>query len=321
MKKVIFLLLLILIIASSITAGTLAMYTVSIDNLAQGSTVAKEFVFVGDGTDTFQQGIKIAPSETVDWQFKVKNYRNQIITETDLYYKLTFQVAASAGKTAIQPLVVTVKDLNGNTLNRVTGVGTFDVLGAFPLAAAGQEKDYIVEISWPDSGSSDINYAGSNFGTTVSVAAIASQLPLSGSGSDNPPQQKPVSVKYETTTPWENGQSGIYQYNYKVTITNHSTQPIANWNIAFTLHNDQLTGVWSNAKFVFYTPDGNYQFTNPAYNNVGTDSILPGQSVSFGGPAKGRGVEAIQNVSVGGSDTADIRDVELTCEFGKASLN
>ncbi|NLI94081.1 MAG: sugar-binding protein [Peptococcaceae bacterium] len=321
MKRIVFLLFLLLIIVSSITAGTLAMYTVSIDTLAEGSTVAKEFIFTGEGTDSFQQGIKIAPSETVDWQFKIKNYKNQVITETDLYYKLTFQVSASAGKQAISPLTVSVKDLNGNVLNRVTGTGTFDILGTFPLSSVGQEKDFMVEIQWPDSGNSDINYAGNRFGTTINVAAIASQVPLSGSGSGNPPQQKPVSVKYETTAPWQNGQGNNYQYAYKITITNNSSEPINNWNIALSLQNDKLTDVWSNAKLVSYTPPGNYLFINPGYNNQSTDNILPGESVSFGGPAKGRGTEAIQNVSVGGSNTNSITNVDLTCEFGKASLN
>ncbi|RNC63178.1 MAG: hypothetical protein AWM53_01564 [Candidatus Dichloromethanomonas elyunquensis] len=320
MKRIFFLLLLVLTIVSSITAGTLAMYTASIDSLAQGSTVAKEFIFVGDGTDTFQQGIKIAPSETADWQFKVKNYKNQVITETDLYYKLTFTVLASPGKKAIDPLTVSVKDINGNILNRVTGVGTFDVLGSFPLSAVGQEKDYTVEIHWPDNGSSDINFAGNNFGTTVNVAAIASQVPLNGSGPGNPPQQKPISVKYETTAPWQNGQSHNYQYNYKITITNNFSEPIKDWSFAFLLQNDKLTDAW-NAKLVSYTPPGNYFFMNPGYNNQFTDNILPGQSVSFGGPAKGKGTEAIQNVSVGGSNTSNITDVDLTCVFGESSLN
>ena len=74
------------------------MYTVSIDSLAQGSVMAKEFVFVGQGTDSFGQGVKITPTEKVQWQFSVKNYENTIVTETDLYYRLTFHVGAMAGQ-------------------------------------------------------------------------------------------------------------------------------------------------------------------------------------------------------------------------------
>ncbi|EGW36279.1 cellulose binding domain-containing protein [Desulfosporosinus sp. OT] len=320
MKKILFLSALVLIMLSSIVAGTLAMYTVSIDNLAEGSVVAKEFIFVGEGTDTFQQGLKIAPSETTQWQFKVKNYENNIVSETDMYYKLTFHVQALTGKQAIEPLKVTLKDSNGNALNSVTGVGTFDLLGSFPLAVNGQEQDYFVEINWPDDGTSDIKYAGGNYGTMINVDAVASQTPFAVNPED-PSQGKQLSVRYETTTPWQNGQSGIYQYNYRVTITNNSSEPINNWNIGFFLPTDKLTGVWSNALLVSTSPSGYYKFLNPAYNNQATDNILPGQSVSFGGPALGMGTEAIQTITVGGSNTSDISNVDLSCQFGKASLN
>lgn len=321
MKKILFFLTLVLIMLSSIAAGTLAMYSVSIDNLAEGSVVAKEFIFVGEGTDTFQQGLKIAPSETTQWQFKVKNYQNHVVSETDMYYKLAFNVQALSGKKAIEPLKVTVKDSNGNALNSVTGVGSFDVLGAFPLAVNGQEQDYSVEINWPDDGTSDVKYAGGQYGTMINVNAIASQIPLITADPEGPSQGKKVSVRYETTTPWQNGQSGIYQYNYKVTITNNTSEPINNWSIGFYLPTDKLTGVWSNAKLVSNSPPGSYKFLNPGYNNQTTDNILPGQSVSFGGPALGMGTEAIQTISVGGSNTTEITNVNLTCQFGQASLN
>jgi len=317
MKKAVLFLTLLLIMVSSVVAGTLAMYTVTIDDLAEGSVVAKEFVFVGEGTDSFRQGIKIAPSETVTWQFKVKNYQNHIVSETAMYYKLTFNVLASPGKQAIAPLTVTVKDQNGQVLNRVTGVGTFDVLGAFPLSSAGQEQDYVVELHWPDNGNHDINYAGKNYGTTVNVDAIASQVPFSGT---NPPQPKQLSVKYETTVPWQNGQSGNYKFDYKVTITNNSAEPIEDWIIAFNLTNDKLTSAW-NAILVPGWPQGSYIFVNPAYNNPATDDILPGRSVSFGGHAQGMGNEVIKNITIDGSNISPTTNIELTYELNKPSLN
>ncbi len=322
MKRIIFILTLVMVMVSSIVAGTLAMYATSIDKLAEGSVTAKEFVFTGAGTDSFQQGIKIAPSETAQWHFKVKNYDNQIITETDLYYKLTFNVSASAGKSAIQPLVVTVKDSAGRVINSVTGTGTFDVTGSFPLSETGQEKDYTVEIYWPGSGSNDVNYAGNKYGTTVNVGAAASQLPFaSDPGTPEPGGGKDIAVRYETTVPWQNGQSGIYEYEYKVTITNLSDHVIKDWKIAFSLPTDRITRAYSNAKLVSDQPNGHYQFVNPGYNNQATDNILPGQSVSFRGPARGRGTEPIRDIVVGGSNVSDSNKIDLTCEFGKTSLN
>lgn len=317
MKKTVFILILLLVMASSLTAGTLAMYTTSIDDLAQGSVIAKEFVFTGEGTDSFAQGVKIAPGETVTWQFYVRNYSGHIVTETDLYYKLKFNVQASAGKTAIEPITVTVKDESGSVAGSAAGVGTFDVLGEFPLSETGQQEMYTVEVYWPGDGSADIYYAGGDYGTTVNIDAVASQAPLSG-GPTQPPQSSDISVLYRTTEAWQNGQSGNYRFNYSVTITNHSDQPIEDWYIELALPQDTLTNVWSNAKMVQGLPAGTYKFLSPGYNNPSTDSIQPGQSVTFGGQGVGSGETSPQNVKVGGGNTAP-ESAALTCEFGSLS--
>ncbi len=318
MKRVALILVLLLVMAGSVTAGTLAMYTTSIDNLAQGSVIAKEFVFTGEGADSFAQGVKIAPTEKVAWQFNVKNYSGHVVTETDLYYKLTFDVHASAGKTAIAPLTVSVRNEAGNVVDRATGVGTFDVLGEFPLSETGQDETYTVELFWPSDNSVDIGYAGNAYGTTVNIDAIASQAPLSGSEPTTPPQTSNVSVLYQTTASWQNGQSGVNEFNYSVTITNNSNQLIEAWDIDFTLPSDKLQNVWSNAKMIQNLPSGVYRFVNPGYNNASMDNIQPGQSVTFGGHGFGLGKDAPQGVKVGGSNTASI-GASLTCKFGSLS--
>ncbi len=317
MRKTVLILVLLLVMATSVTAGTLAMYTTSIDNLATGSVTAKEFVFTGDGTDSFAQGVKIAPTETVTWQFGVRNFDGHVITETDLYYKLTFNVKSSQGKTAIAPLTVTVKDDSGSVVGSATGVGTFDVLGAFPLAEAGQNRTYTVEVNWPSDDSVDIDYAGDNYGSTINIDAVASQAPLSGSEPE-PPQTGAVSVMYRTTNAWQNGQNGVSEFNYSVTITNNSSTAIEDWYIDFTLADDRLNSVFSNAKMIGGQAQGTYRFTNPAYNNVNTDDILPGQSVTFGGHGFGLGTTAPQNVKVGGSNAASA-SANVTTGFGSLS--
>lgn len=316
MKKTVLILALLLVMAGSLTAGTLAMYTTTVDNLAQGSVTAKEFVFTGEGTDSFAQGVKIAPTETVTWQFDVRNYSGAVVTETDLYYKLTFDVHASAGKTAIAPLSVSVKDESGNVAGSTTGVGTLEVLGKFPLAEAGQMHAYTVEVYWPSNDSVDIDYAGNAYGTTVSIDALASQAPLSASEPEEP--QPDISVLYRTTQPWQNGQSGINEFNYSVTITNNSDRTIEDWYIEFVLSAYRLSGVWSNAKMVGGQSNGSYRFVNPGYNNVSTDDLLPGQSVTFGGHGFGLGATSPQNAKVGGSN-AEPASAALVCQFGSMS--
>lgn len=317
MKKTALVLILLLVMATSVTAGTLAMYTTSLDNLASGSVVAKEFVFTHEGTDSFSQGVKIAPTETVTWQFSVKNFDGAVITETDLYYKLAFNVHATAGKSAIEPLTVTVKDQSGNVVGSATGVGTFDVLGKFPLSAVGQSQTYTVEVNWPSDDSVDLGYAGDAYGTTVNIDAIASQAPLSGSEPTTPPQTSDLGVVYRTTNSWQNG-GGPSEFNYSVTITNNSDQPIEDWYIEFALATDTISSAFSNAKMVSGMPSGQYRFVNPAYNNTSMDDILPGQSVTFGGHGYGLGTTSPQNVTVGGSN-ADAASATLTCEFGSLS--
>jgi hypothetical protein len=178
MKKILLLSLLTLAILSSVVAGTMANYTISIDSLAYGSVVGKEFCFLESGTDTFASNVKIAPGETLQWQFGVKNYNGGTVTETDLYYRLTFAMSAGTGKQAIAPLTFTVKDAGGNTVGTLVGTGTMTVNDLFALSNVGQSKSFTLVIYWPQNNAIDYQYAGSGFGTSINVSAYASQLPI-----------------------------------------------------------------------------------------------------------------------------------------------
>ena len=168
--------MLILAIMSSVIAGTLANYTISIDTLAYGSAVGKEFVFLEDGMDSFANSVKIAPGETIQWQFAVKNYTDSVVTETDMYYQLSFNVKASTNKQAIAPLMITVKDENNNTVGTLAGTGTLTATGAFVLSNVGQSDAFTLLIYWPQNDAVDNNYAGTEFGSSISVSALASQV-------------------------------------------------------------------------------------------------------------------------------------------------
>lgn len=175
MKRVLVIIALVLILSTSIIAGTLAMYTTSIDDLASGSVVAKEFVLTESGADTFTENVKIAPSETVSWQFSVQNYNGSIVSETAMALDFDISVAAPTGKSMINPLVVTVKDEGGVTVGTSTGSGTLEFSDSFALQAAGQVKTYTVEVSWPSDGLQDIDFAGSNYGAAITVDVTGTQ--------------------------------------------------------------------------------------------------------------------------------------------------
>lgn len=146
MKRLLLILILILAMACSMLCGTLAYYTTAIEPVT-GSVTAKEFIFLSEEIETtFQKGIRIAPSETISWDFLVKNHQNDIVTGTDR--------------------------------GGITGQGTFAVDGEFLLSDIGQDQKYFVEMYWPESGLADMDYAGDSFGTTIKVSAVAQQIPF-----------------------------------------------------------------------------------------------------------------------------------------------
>jgi hypothetical protein len=175
MKKRLTIFSLVLVIAISVVAGTLAMYTTTIDALASGSVVAKEFVLTEAGSDTFAQNVKISPAETVTWQFGVQNYNGAIVSETAMDLTFAIDVTAATGKAAIAPLVVTVKDASNNIVGTQTGTGEISFTDSFPLSGTGQSKTYTVQINWPSNNAVDINYAGSGFGTALAVTVTGTQ--------------------------------------------------------------------------------------------------------------------------------------------------
>lgn len=312
MKKLIVIAALLLIILSSVLAGTLANYTVTLDDIASGSVVGKEFIFMEDGTDTFSENIKIAPTETVLWQFAVKNYDGGTVSETGMQYDLTFTVDATPGKTAIDPLTVTIKDGNGQTIDTVSGTGVVTVSGDFPLSSEGQRDGYIVEIYWPST-DYDIDYAGDGFGTSVNVSAVATQSTSGGTSPDPEPDPDPdpdpdpegdISVLYQAGAPWSSGGSSVH--NISVTITNNTDQTITGWELEFYYTGD-IEDLW-NAKIGEQdTATGYKRITCPDnYNRT----IEPGQSVSFGGRWQGTGDQPITSVTVNGMSAS------VECQYG-----
>ena len=291
MKRLLLILALLLLITSTMLAGTLAYYTTTVD-LATGGITAKEFIFLGEGTSSFITDEKIGPSEKIEWPFKVKNYDGAAITETDLYYRLTVTVSATEGKEAIAPLVVALRDSVGEIVGTVTGTGTFEIYGEFPLRESGQYHDYTVEIYWPVGGADDLSFAGSGFGNTIKVSALASQVPLA-----TPEPGSGIEVLYEIINSWN--ESGVNKFQYQITITNNTDHEIENWAISFSLPTETLTdSVWKARADHSGLPADSYRFYHP--ENYG-QNIAPGSSISFGGHGIGRGWRAIEDVLVNNS--------------------
>ena len=120
MKKLILTMSLVFIIFASFLTGTLAIYTKTVEITSPGNVIAKDFVFTVDGTETFQSNVKIAPTETVTFNFGVRNYDGAIVTDTSMRYDLRINVGPVPGKTAIGPLIVRIKDAWDHVLSSVT---------------------------------------------------------------------------------------------------------------------------------------------------------------------------------------------------------
>jgi len=326
MKKAFVTLVLLLAICTSILAGTMASYTTRLDNLAHGSVVAKEFIFLESGSDTFQENVKIAPTETVTWMFAVKNFDETYVTETDLYYRITFNAVASPGKSAIDPLVISIKDEDGDLIDTINGTGSVDADGYFPISVGGQSASFIVEIYWPSNDDKDINYAGHDFGTTIAVSAVGSQFPFEGGPSkgggsggeepggeepgeeepgEEPPVQSDIEVLFETSSISDSDNT----YEFRFTITNNTSKKINNWKLNFTINGELVPG--TDLLYEVQNSNGSspkQYCLRPVSENK---EIPPGASVSFGGFATCTGDEpVISSVEV------NEKDVKFTCLLG-----
>ena len=330
MKKTLTILLLVLAITTSLIAGTMAYYTVTLDNLVQGEVVAKEFIFVEkEGKQTLSFSDKIAPGETVEWPFTVQNHKDGLVTETDMYYRLTFVVGATDGKQAIAPLAVTV---NGQTVTlKDDGTGTFITDGNFLLQSPDnqQSDDHRIVLTWPH-GDNDSAYAGNNFGTTVTVNAVAQQVPFDEVEPETPeepgteipggddeesgetePITSDINVVYKITEAWKQGDPdtpGGYEFKYEIDIINNSDKEIENWVLEFELKDGNLTTSYQST--LTKGNDGHYTISNPIKWNkdIPANSGLE-KKVTGLGTGSGYNHQPIENVYVNGIE-ASVQFVE-----------
>lgn len=191
MKKVLIISAMALAIATSMVAGTLAVYHVELPTISEGSVIAKSFQLDGAGDDNFKDEVKIAPTETITKIFTVSNFKNGVATETPMKVDIDVNLDATANKTAIPYLTAnvykvtdTTETLVGNTITN--GVGTISFEDGFSLAAQGQTYTYKVVVEWPningrndtnkDGISDDLDYAGETYGNTITVDVSGTQV-------------------------------------------------------------------------------------------------------------------------------------------------
>ena len=119
--------------------------------------------------------MEIAPGESVDWEFSVKNYEGGVVSETAMDLDIAVDIDDAAGKDAIAPLEITIIDEVEGVRGHEIGTGSIEFNDEFALDKDGQEKTYKVLIEWPSDDEVDIDYAGADYGTAVKVSIIGTQ--------------------------------------------------------------------------------------------------------------------------------------------------
>lgn len=175
MKKALLLAALAMTIVASMVSGTLAVYSQDIapyDN----NVVAKSFVLLSEGTQNFDADVLIAPTETVTLEFTVQNYDSGIRTEVPIDLSIDVAFADADAKTAISPLTATVSGGSGSAVitgSLTNGVGSFVITDELS-DTTDVLLTYSIEINWPSS-ATDLDFAGSAFGTNVEVSVSGTQ--------------------------------------------------------------------------------------------------------------------------------------------------
>lgn len=177
MKKLLMVMSLGLMLMTSVVAGTLASYNVAIDNAANGDVVAKEFKVTAQGIQGFESGVKIAPNESVSMIFEVANYDGNIISETAMDLSFKVEVKAQTGKKAILPLVISINKVQEaiKVGEQINGIGETNFANQFALSTEKQTLQYEIVIYWVGDDSTDILYAGADFGSSIKVSLVATQ--------------------------------------------------------------------------------------------------------------------------------------------------
>lgn len=187
MKKILLVSALVLVIATSMVSGTLAVYTHKIDINGAGSVMAKNFILKGEDFQSFDMDVPIAPNEHPEFTFTVSNFdattTPQTTSEVAMNLLISIDLAGSGIKTAIPPLEVVVSDENGpltpagGSINPL-GTGTLTFSDDLTNTTDGETKEYTVKITWKDSGDDneiDYGYASHDFGTALTVSVTGTQ--------------------------------------------------------------------------------------------------------------------------------------------------
>ena len=152
MKRSITILVLVLMVITSLNAGTLAIYTSTAD-VAALDVSAKRFVLDVDRGDQLELSLKVAPGERANYNFEVTNTNSDgNVSEVDM------DMLISADFSAVTQAITGVEiELLQYGVNGYVPVATVDANGqltyrqdALFTASASRVERYSLTFFWPD---------------------------------------------------------------------------------------------------------------------------------------------------------------------------
>ena len=179
-KKPLLFALLALAIVTSLTAGTLAIYTKKVE--LAGDVEIKRFAFSAKGgTDTTVKPVKLAPKEAMTTGFTVTNSENgSPPAEVDLNYQITVNIEETAKK--MDGLRAELLDKNGTPLNVLgNATGTqFTYRSKLVAGADPQVDEYQVKLTWEhvegkDAEQTAVGTAAQTFKEGLKITVVATQ--------------------------------------------------------------------------------------------------------------------------------------------------
>lgn len=172
-KKYLLLTLLALAVVTSLTAGTLAVYTKSVSMNA--AVEIKKFAFAAAGSiEGEAKSINLAPTESKNYNFTVTNFEgdNGSPAEVPLDYTVYVDFADAAAK---MPGLTAVLAKDGKEVAAANAGGTITYKDETPAGAATTHK-YVVKLTWAGSDNAAQSAAGlakaATQGLKVTVTAV-----------------------------------------------------------------------------------------------------------------------------------------------------
>ncbi len=173
MKKKLLLVVLALAILTSLTAGTLAVYTKTIEKTA--TVEAKQFAFSVEGSvEDGSEVISLAPTESMDYNFSITNVENGAVAEIPLEYTTTIDYSKA---------IASIPDLEVKLYKDGSEFGDASVPGKITFTAQSDAGttflgEYKITFKWADDGDGETQVSQTDVSVTggLLVSVVAEQI-------------------------------------------------------------------------------------------------------------------------------------------------